>query len=161
MLMARSIGNTLAAMRRSGPRRIVVLSALGVGDSFALAPAVVCLLIRRTNLGIGYDDHEAQEGLLRESGLDWTCVRAAILTNRRSRGKLIVSYDGRPKPALTIGRAEVARFMGWPASFNFNVEKWDAEGLNYETPAICRSLELARAVFKVAVEEKRAARFMI
>jgi hypothetical protein len=62
---------------------------------------------------------------------------------------------------LTIGRAEVARFMGWPASFNFNVEKWDAEGLNYETPAICRSLELARAVFKVAVEEKRAARFMI
>jgi hypothetical protein len=49
----------------------------------------------------------------------------------------------------------------WPASFNFNVEEWDAEGLNYETPAICRSLELARAVFKVAVEEKRAARFMI
>jgi hypothetical protein len=25
---------------------------------------------------------------------------------------LIVSYNGRPKPALTIGRAEVARFMG-------------------------------------------------
>jgi hypothetical protein len=26
-------------------------------------------------------------------------------------GELIVSYDGRPKPAMTIGRAEVARFM--------------------------------------------------
>jgi uncharacterized protein YbjT (DUF2867 family) len=111
MLMTRSIGNALAAMRHSGARRIVVLSALGVGDSFALSPAVVRLLIRRTNLGIGYDDHEAQEVLLRESGLDWTSVRAAILTNRRSRGKLIVSYDGQPKPALTIGRAEVARFM--------------------------------------------------
>jgi len=111
LLMTRSIGNALAAMRRSSARRIVVLSALGVGDSFALAPAVVRLLIRWTNLGIGYKDHEAQEALLRESGLDWTCVRAAILTNRRSQGKLIVSYDGRPKPAMTIGRAEVARFM--------------------------------------------------
>ena len=64
-----------------------------------------------TNLGIGDHDHEAHEALLRESGLDWTCVRVAILTNRRSRGKLIVSYDGRPKPAMTIGRAEVAGFM--------------------------------------------------
>ena len=111
MLMTRSIGNALAAMRRIGARRIVVLSALGAGDSFTLAPAFVRLLIRWTNLGIGYDDHEAQEALLRESGLDWTCVRAAILTNRQSRGSVIVSYDGRPKPALMIGRAEVARLM--------------------------------------------------
>jgi hypothetical protein len=36
-----------------------------------------------------------------------------------------------------------------------------AEGLNYETLAICRSLELARAVFKVAIAEKPAGRFMI
>src|SRR5215472_13030251 len=34
MLMTGSIRNALAAMRRSGARRIVVLSALGVGDSF-------------------------------------------------------------------------------------------------------------------------------
>jgi len=35
------------------------------------------------------------------------------------------------------------------------------EGLHYETLAICRSLALARAAFKVAVEEKPAGRFMI
>ena len=111
MFMTRSIGNALDAMRRSDVRRIVVLSAFGVGDSFASAPAVLRLLIRWTNLRIAYEDHEAQEVLLRDSGLDWTCVRAAILTNRLSRGKPIVSYDGRPKPAMTIGRSEVARFM--------------------------------------------------
>lgn len=111
MLMTRSIGNAVVAMRRTAARRIVVLSAVGVGDSFALAPAVVRLLIRRTNLRISYEDHNAQEALLRASGLDWTSVRAAILTNRRAHGKLIVSCDGRPKPAMTIGRAEVARFM--------------------------------------------------
>jgi uncharacterized protein YbjT (DUF2867 family) len=62
-------------------------------------------------LRIVYEDHEAQEALLRESGLDWTSVRAAILTNARSRGKLLVSYNGRPKAGMTIGRAHVARFM--------------------------------------------------
>jgi uncharacterized protein YbjT (DUF2867 family) len=110
MLMTRSIANAVSAMRRNDVRRIVALSALGVRDSFAHAPAITRLLIRHTNLRIVYEDHEAQEALLRTSGLDWTCVRAAILTNRRSR-KLLVSYDGRPKPALTIGRAELARFM--------------------------------------------------
>jgi hypothetical protein len=34
----------------------------------------------------------------------------------------------------------------WLPGFNFNVEEW-FEGDQYETLAICRSLELARAVF--------------
>jgi hypothetical protein len=49
----------------------------------------------------------------------------------------------------------------WLPGFNFNVEKWNAAGLHYETLAICRSLEHARAVFAAAVAEKPAARFMI
>jgi len=49
----------------------------------------------------------------------------------------------------------------WLPSFNFNVEEWDAEGLHYETQAICRTLVTARAAFEVAVEEKPAGRFMI
>jgi hypothetical protein len=47
------------------------------------------------------------------------------------------------------------------AGFNFNVEEWDAEGSNYETLAICRTLALARAAFKVAIAQKPAGRFMI
>lgn len=111
MLMTRSIGNTIAAVRHGGLRRIVVVSAFGVGNSFAYAPAITRMLMRRTNLGIVFEDHEAQEALLRESALDWTCVRAAMLTNCRSLAKPLVSYDGRPKPGLTIGRAGVARFI--------------------------------------------------
>jgi hypothetical protein len=49
----------------------------------------------------------------------------------------------------------------WLSGFNFNVEQWDAEGLHYETLAICRSLALARAVFAAAVEEKPGSRFTI
>lgn len=111
MLMTRSIANAVDAMRATGARRIVVLSAVGVGDSFAYAPAITRLLIRRTNLRIVFEDHAAQEAVLRESGLDWTCVRPAILTNARSLGKIVVSYGGQPKAGMTMGRAHVARFM--------------------------------------------------
>ena len=51
-------------------------------------------------------------------------------------------------------------FRGLPG-FNFNVKEWDAEGLHYETLAICRSLEPVRAAFAAAIAEKPAARFMI
>jgi hypothetical protein len=44
--------------------------------------------------------------------------------------------------------------------FNFNVEEW-FEGDRYETLAICRTLDLARAAFAVAIAEKPAGRFMI
>jgi hypothetical protein len=49
----------------------------------------------------------------------------------------------------------------WLPSFNFKVEEWDAEELNYETLAICRTLAFAHAEFKVAIEEKPASQFMI
>ena len=111
MFMTRSIGNVISAMHTKGSRRIVVLSAVGVGDSFAYAPAITKLLIPRTNLHVVFEDHAAQEAALRKSALDWTCVRAAILTNRRFSGKLVVSYEGRPKPHLTVSRARAARFM--------------------------------------------------
>jgi hypothetical protein len=39
----------------------------------------------------------------------------------------------------------------WLPGFNFNVEAWDAKGRSYETLAMCRSLELARAVFATAM----------
>jgi hypothetical protein len=49
----------------------------------------------------------------------------------------------------------------WLPGFNFNVERWDAEGLHHETLAICRTLALARAVFAAAVAEKQTSRLMI
>jgi hypothetical protein len=48
----------------------------------------------------------------------------------------------------------------WLPGFNFNVEEW-FEGDQYETLAICRSLDLARAAFNAAIAEKPAGRFMI
>jgi hypothetical protein len=49
----------------------------------------------------------------------------------------------------------------WLPGFDFNVEEWDAKGQTYETLPICRSLELARAAFAIAVAEKPSGPFMI
>jgi len=49
----------------------------------------------------------------------------------------------------------------WLPGFDFHVEEWDAKGRSYETLAICRTLELARAAFPAAIAEKPAGRFMI
>jgi len=45
----------------------------------------------------------------------------------------------------------------WLPGFNFNVEEWDAEGLHYETLAICRSLALARTAVAAAKRLRRKA----
>jgi hypothetical protein len=49
----------------------------------------------------------------------------------------------------------------WLHGFNYNVEEWDAAGMHFETLAICRHLAHARTVFKEAVAEKPAGKFMI
>ena len=66
---------TAEALVAAGIRRVVFLSALGVGDSFADTPWILRFLIRRTNLGLAYADHEGVERTLRASSLDWTLVR--------------------------------------------------------------------------------------
>jgi hypothetical protein len=48
----------------------------------------------------------------------------------------------------------------WLEGFNYNVEEW-FEGDRYETLAICRTIALARFVFKLAIAEKPSGRFMI
>jgi hypothetical protein len=50
------------------------------------------------------------------------------------------------------GRYAMAQENHSLPGFNFNVEEWDGEGQTYETLAICSTLALARAVFKVAIE---------
>jgi len=141
MFMTRSISDTINAMRARGIRRIVVVSALGAGDSFPHAPFITRLLARRTNLRWSYADHEAQEEVLRKSELDWTCVRPAILTDGTSLKPLVVSYEGRPKPALTITRALVARFL---------VDILDKPEFFRKMPVVSEHSSLAAAIWSYA-----------
>jgi uncharacterized protein YbjT (DUF2867 family) len=98
------------AMKALGCRRLVVLSAHGVGDS---KPAQSwfqrTFLIDRLLKGF-FRDHDVQERLTQESGLDFVIARPTRLTNGKAKGKYVRTTELIPVPA-SISRADVADFL--------------------------------------------------
>jgi len=90
--------------------RIITISAWGVLESRKEIPFWLKCLITYSNIGVTYKQHEAQEELLRTSGLNWTSVRPTMLTNSGKQKRVKVSYNGSPKPGLFISRYSVAQF---------------------------------------------------
>ena len=102
--------NIVAAMEKSGTRRIVCESSLGVGDSknqtgFIFGKIIVPLVFK--NL---FEDKDRQENELRQSNLDWVIVRPARLTDDPQKGEYRVVTDN-SKVGIKISRADVAAFM--------------------------------------------------
>jgi uncharacterized protein YbjT (DUF2867 family) len=105
-----SIGNVLEAMPNYGVKRIMILSSVGVGDSWPYAPWYVKLLVRLTNFKVIFADHNAQERLVQASGTDWTIARPVGLNEKKAKGDLIVVYDHTPNP-FQMSRQLLAKFF--------------------------------------------------
>ncbi|WP_223652788.1 NAD(P)-dependent oxidoreductase [Hymenobacter psoromatis] len=102
--------HTITAMEELGIKRIVTLSSIGVGDSWPYAPWYMRLAIKLTNFKLTFADHNAQETLLRQSGLDWTIARPVALNNHKTTGQLVMEYDKTPSP-FASSRQRLAQFM--------------------------------------------------
>lgn len=100
----------IEAMKANDVRRLVVLSALGVGESRALSPFLVRKLLIGFILKLPFEDHERQEQMTRESGLDWVIVRPGRLTDGPAR-KQYVKKTAIEKVPSSISRADVADFL--------------------------------------------------
>jgi uncharacterized protein YbjT (DUF2867 family) len=77
---SRGTAAVVAAARQHGVRRLVVQSSYGVGetrDRLPLSARLVFALLLRPQIA----DHERQERVVRDSGLDWTIVQPAYLTD--------------------------------------------------------------------------------
>jgi len=102
----------IEVMRRHGLRRLICQSTLGTGHSRALLTFFWKRIMFGFLLKDAYADHEAQEDLVRESGLDWTIVRPGAFTDGAATGAY---KHGLPDPGepltLKISRADVAGFM--------------------------------------------------
>jgi uncharacterized protein YbjT (DUF2867 family) len=102
--------NLIAAMKKHGVKRIVNLSAGGVGDSTADMPFLfkyifVPLLLRNV-----FADKKRGEALLVASDLDYVIVRPGRLLNAPARGGVRASLDGHGlQPVMT--REDLAAFM--------------------------------------------------
>jgi len=87
-----------------GTDRVVVMSAAGVGDSWKQIPWSSRRLFR-TLLRNVFADHQAQEATVKQSPLDWTIVRAAVLKDDPATGTYSASNTVK---TTKINRADVA-----------------------------------------------------
>lgn len=98
------------AMKAHGVKRLVVLTANGVGDSRRVASWFQrTFLIARLLEGF-FLDHEVQERMTRESGLDFVIARPTRLTNGKAKGKYVKTAELVAVPG-SISRADLADFL--------------------------------------------------
>jgi putative NADH-flavin reductase len=106
-LMARATSGIIAAMERGGVRRLLLVSAFGVGGTAPEAPWIFRLMFRTMLAGI-YADKAAGEALVRRSLLDWTILAPVLLTNLPGTGHFHLSEALPPQGPWRIARADVA-----------------------------------------------------
>lgn len=78
-LTSRAMAAIAEAMHREGVRRIVYVSAYGVGDSWPSIPWWGRAFMRLSQVRHSMTDHGRSERTLSESGLDWTALRPMML----------------------------------------------------------------------------------
>ena len=104
----RTIGtiNIISGMQQNNVKRLLVITAMGVGESWDTL-SMFNKFFFATLLKSSRVDHEAQETVVKTSGLDWTIIRPSGLIDASRTGV----YDfGEDIPAKTskIARADVA-----------------------------------------------------
>jgi putative NADH-flavin reductase len=109
-LFSRATAILIEAMEAIGPRRLVVVTGYGAGDS-RQAMSRLEALGHRALLGGAYDDKDRQEAIVIESDLDWTLVRPTILTNGPASGRYQVLERADEWRNGLVSRADVAAFL--------------------------------------------------
>jgi putative NADH-flavin reductase len=106
-LMARAIPGIVTAMERLAVRRLVFLSAYGVGGTAPHAPWVSRLMIRLMLADIFADKATAEE-VVQHSVLDWTILAPVMLTNGPATGRYRLGDQLEIRGLARIARADVA-----------------------------------------------------
>jgi uncharacterized protein YbjT (DUF2867 family) len=92
-------------------RRLVYLSTTGVRESRAAA-GFMTRLMAASLVRHEVRDHEEKEAIIRASPLEWTIVRAPLLTNGPWTGRYRAGEDLVPRvPLPMLSRADAAEFM--------------------------------------------------
>lgn len=109
-ILEKSVQNAIECMRECGIKKIAVVSSVGIGDTYLLAPWFMRLLGKITNFRISFDDHNEQESLIMNSDLNWVIARPVSLNNNEVLQNLVIDYDKKPSP-FKISRKQLAKFL--------------------------------------------------
>lgn len=109
-LFSRASEILVNAMERDGPKRLVVVTGFGAGDSRdAMNP--VEQFGHRLLLGRPYADKDRQEEIIKRSDLEWTIVRPTVLTNGPASNDYRVLTTKDSWRNGLVSRANVASFL--------------------------------------------------
>lgn len=101
--------NIVEAMKATGVKRFIVLSAFGVRDSYK-ASSPLPKLTYKAFLKRVFADKARQEQYVEQSDLDWTIVRPTTFSNKPGKGEYQI--DVVPRGIFpTIPREDVVDFM--------------------------------------------------
>ena len=106
-----AMAQIVPAMQRHGVRRLLAISTFGAGDTRPAVGFFVRTIVFGAVLRSEVADKEAMEGILAQSGLDWTVVRVGVLTDDAAKGAYRAADDGSIRGMGKISRADVADFM--------------------------------------------------
>lgn len=101
----------ITAMQTAGVRRLLIVSALGEGDSKANTSFVYEHLLMPTFLRGVVKDKAGMEAEVSASHLDWTIVRPALLTDDDPSGTIRVYEADDSDTAHKISRVDLASFL--------------------------------------------------
>jgi len=109
-IASRAMTALIPALKAQGVKRVILLSAFGVGESFKQAGPMQKLAYT-TLLRLIFADKAKADAMLRDSGLDWTLVYPTLLTNGPRTGNIRAGERLVMKGMARISRADVADFM--------------------------------------------------
>jgi len=109
-ILIEGLRHILEAMQNSSVKRLIFISAFGVGETYREAGFISKILFS-TLLRIPYADKLEQEKLVKGSKTDWTLIHPARLTTDPSVGKYKVGEHLHLSSNSTISRAGVADFI--------------------------------------------------
>lgn len=111
-LLSNGTQNLIRAMKRNSVSRLLCITGMGAGDSRGHGGFLYDHVILPLLLGQIYLDKDRQEQLVRDSGLDWTLIRPAFLTNGAQTGQYrCISQFEKHDRMGKISRADVAHFV--------------------------------------------------
>jgi putative NADH-flavin reductase len=112
-LYSQGTANVMAAMGEEGVRRLLVVSTTSLEipsprqlPEYLLAKCLLHPILRKP-----YADMALMEDHVRKSGLDWTIVRAARLTDGPVTGTYRTSVNRKLTGCWSISRSDVAHFL--------------------------------------------------
>lgn len=113
MFVHDSVLNAIAVMQAHGVKRLVIMSAFGVGSSYTQLPFPMKALFRHSNMKFQIEDHDSLDVEVREKQrLEWLLVRPARLMEGEAVEVREMGEEGEGVGWLgSVSRASVAEFL--------------------------------------------------